>query len=286
MSRSDSKSDDLAARKHINERLQAFLENVDDRPYWQWVAVMDPSTCDVCKSLNGNVYHYADPIWKHRLPPIHKGCRCRFRALSKRNLAERNLAITTSSVVEEDNKHTNENSESIPEKKCPFCAMMIPGEALVCPHCRKNQVVILGKGGNPKLFSPVGIALIIILLFAAAVVIFGRIDKGGENAPQIHAGQKLPDKVDAHYISQDLVKAFLKTPATAKFPMSYDVNIIELNKGSFQVNSYVDAQNDFGAMVRYHYIWIGSYDSGVKKWATEYLKFDNNVLIDTINKPI
>lgn len=173
----------------------------------------------------------------------------------------------------------------IPQKKCPFCAMMIPGEALVCPHCRKNQLMILGKGGKPKMFSPVGIAIIIILLFAVSVVILGRIGDDKDNATQTQSGQKLPDKVDAHYISQDLVRALLNTPATAKFPMSYDVSITELNKGSFQVNSYVDAQNEYGAVVRHHYIWIGSYEEHSKKWTSEYLKFDGEVLINTMNQP-
>jgi len=30
------------------------------------------------------------------------------------------------------------------EKKCKYCAMMIPKEAKICPHCRKN----IGSGSN------------------------------------------------------------------------------------------------------------------------------------------
>ncbi|MBA4391172.1 MAG: hypothetical protein C0399_09555 [Syntrophus sp. (in: bacteria)] len=29
--------------------------------------------------------------------------------------------------------------EPIQEKKCKYCAMMIPTEAKICPHCRKQQ---------------------------------------------------------------------------------------------------------------------------------------------------
>ena len=42
------------------------------------------------------------------------------------------------------------------EKKCKFCAMMIPKEASICPHCRKRQGILLGiiklKDKNTRLY--------------------------------------------------------------------------------------------------------------------------------------
>lgn len=32
------------------------------------------------------------------------------------------------------------------EKKCKYCAMMIPKEAKICPHCRKKMPISYGAG--------------------------------------------------------------------------------------------------------------------------------------------
>jgi len=53
------------------------------------------------------------------------------------------------------------------EKKCKYCAMMIPKEAKICPHCRKRQgwtlpakiglgiiIIIVIFGIIPELFGP------------------------------------------------------------------------------------------------------------------------------------
>jgi hypothetical protein len=49
------------------------------------------------------------------------------------------------------------------------------------------------------------------------------------------------------------VKLNLKAPATAEFPNPYQVQITALSSDSFIVDSYVDAQNGFGALIRSQY---------------------------------
>lgn len=51
---------------------------------------------------------------------------------------------------------------------------------------------------------------------------------------------------------QTLVKSSLKAPRTAKFPFVTDVNVSP-DKMYFTINSYVDAQNSYGAMLRNNY---------------------------------
>jgi hypothetical protein len=81
-------------KQYNRRRYKDFLDNAEDRPYWMWVAVIDPSTCDRCRALDGKVFRFDDPIWKKLLPPIHRGCRCRFRAFTEKNMQERGLKLS------------------------------------------------------------------------------------------------------------------------------------------------------------------------------------------------
>ncbi|GJQ23583.1 hypothetical protein BIY37_04735 [Candidatus Brocadia sapporoensis] len=78
-------------------RYQAFMENVDDRPYWQYVAVLDGRTRPAHAQLHGKVFRYDDPFWNDFYPPIDWGCRCRVRALDHENVQERNLRVEKTS---------------------------------------------------------------------------------------------------------------------------------------------------------------------------------------------
>lgn len=63
-------------------RYQRQLANVSDRPFWQYIAVMDGRTRPTHAALNGRVFRWDDPIWKVIYPPNGWGCRCRVRALT------------------------------------------------------------------------------------------------------------------------------------------------------------------------------------------------------------
>lgn len=74
-------------------RYKGFMENVDDRPYWQYVAVMDGRTRQAHRLLHGKVFRYDDPFWETHYPPLGFNCRCRVRALSDTNLEKRGLQV-------------------------------------------------------------------------------------------------------------------------------------------------------------------------------------------------
>ncbi|HJU70375.1 MAG TPA: phage minor head protein [Paucimonas sp.] len=69
-------------------RFQSQLANVDDRPYWQYVAILDGRTRPSHRAMNGKVLRYDDPFWGAFYPPNGWGCRCRVTALSGDNLAK------------------------------------------------------------------------------------------------------------------------------------------------------------------------------------------------------
>ncbi len=76
-------------------RYRDFMENVDARPYWQYVAVMDSKTRPTHAALNGLVFRYDDPFWDTHYPPNDWNCRCRVRALSDRDIVKRGLDVST-----------------------------------------------------------------------------------------------------------------------------------------------------------------------------------------------
>ena len=77
-------------------RYKSQIDNIDNRPYWQYVAVMDKRTRPTHAQLNGRVFRYDDPFWDSFYPPNGWGCRCRVRALSDDNLKDRSLDVDSS----------------------------------------------------------------------------------------------------------------------------------------------------------------------------------------------
>lgn len=58
------------------------------KPYWQFVAVLDASTTQGCKDLNGRIFRYDDDFWALNYPPRHYACRSRVIALNERELTQ------------------------------------------------------------------------------------------------------------------------------------------------------------------------------------------------------
>lgn len=77
-------------------RFATQLENVDDRPYWEYVAVMDNRTRPAHRVLNGRVYRYDDPFWRTFYPPNGYRCRCRVRTRSQADMERLDLPRSTS----------------------------------------------------------------------------------------------------------------------------------------------------------------------------------------------
>jgi hypothetical protein len=63
----------------------------------------------------------------------------------------------------------------------------------------------------------------------------------------------IPNKQDAVAYSHVCVSKYLKSPGSAKFPYQDDQSIDKLNDSTFIVVSYVDSQNEFGALIRNYY---------------------------------
>lgn len=77
-------------------RHQQMIEQVDERPFWQYVAVLDSRTRPAHRALNGKVFRYDDAAWGSVFPPNGFNCRCRVRALSERDVKRASLTVDSS----------------------------------------------------------------------------------------------------------------------------------------------------------------------------------------------
>lgn len=77
-------------------RYKSLRDNVDDRPYWQYVAILDSKTRPSHRALHGKVFRWDDPIWNSLYPPNGWGCRCRVRALSEKDIKRKGLKVESS----------------------------------------------------------------------------------------------------------------------------------------------------------------------------------------------
>ncbi|MBF0424323.1 MAG: minor capsid protein [Magnetococcales bacterium] len=63
-------------------RYKAQIDGAEDRPWWEYVAVLDERTRPGHAALHGRIFRYDDPIWDFIYPPNGFNCRCRVRTLS------------------------------------------------------------------------------------------------------------------------------------------------------------------------------------------------------------
>ncbi|EPL0662402.1 hypothetical protein [Proteus mirabilis] len=78
----------------------------------------------------------------------------------------------------------------------------------------------------------------------------------------------------AYLASTNMVRNTLKSPSLAKFPHYTEVEIYPAGQCSFQIKSYVDAKNGFGAMIRKPYLTVVTYDEKTQSYLQKSLNFE------------
>lgn len=94
---------DTIFRTNIQQAYQAghydqMMETLDDRPYWQYVAVADGRTRPSHAAMNGTVLPHDHPFWTQNFPPNGFNCRCTVRSLNVQELKREDLRITRSDI--------------------------------------------------------------------------------------------------------------------------------------------------------------------------------------------
>jgi hypothetical protein len=107
------------------------------------------------------------------------------------------------------------------------------------------------KSSAPRQARAVFIGLVALLVIGAAVAHF----LPAQPSATVHVAN--PHTV--WRICQERTSAELKAPASAAFP-SYDEHAISHSGALWSVDSYVDAQNSFGAQLRTRYTCTASFN--------------------------
>jgi len=117
----------------------------------------------------------------------------------------------------------------------------------------------------------IGCLTVIIIVVVFFIIIFSG---GGGGTPTTQQGTS--DSM-AYIQSQAYVKTALKSPASAKFPFA-DYEYKKYEDDSYLITSYVDAQNNFGAMIRNNYTavlkYLGGEDADPNNWELKELIID------------
>lgn len=97
-------------------RYKEQIDNSDDRPWWQYNAVLDMRTRASHAALHGKVFRHDDPFWDTHYPPNGWGCRCRVRALNKDEIDEKEIKPETAAgrITMEDRVIDEKGGKTMP----------------------------------------------------------------------------------------------------------------------------------------------------------------------------
>lgn len=83
-----------------------------------------------------------------------------------------------------------------------------------------------------------------------------------------------PDKFDFQFAAEELITPLLKAPATAAYAPHADWVFDQIDKTTWRMQGWVDAENAFSAFIRNRFTVIVSSTAG--GWQLRYLKFDES----------
>ena len=117
-----------------------------------------------------------------------------------------------------------------------------------------------------------GTPILVWLALLAAVSLLLILCSGPKPAAKATATPDAGDPLEACGWCQVEVKKELKAPASARFPSCNRAVIRKVAEGVYEVKSYVDAQNSFGATIRTAYVCRVRY-RGDHLWTLQELAF-------------
>jgi hypothetical protein len=94
------------------------------------------------------------------------------------------------------------------------------------------------------------------LIFAAFILIMVIAIRNKPSPEKEAAKQSERAGYTAAFVCQDAVRDRLKAPATAEFQAPRNAEIKRYDSGNYEIVSYVDAQNSFGAKLRSPYTCV------------------------------
>jgi len=139
-----------------------------------------------------------------------------------------------------------------------------PPPAAKAPNVDQGTIARSGQ----QMTAGCGCLLFIVLAIVVGLAI-------NHQSPEERQAKGARDQaLDAYFMAQEFVKANLKTPATAKFPLypNPGIGIIRQDDGGWLISGYVDSQNAFGALIRTKFI-CAIKEETEGKWRLQTLRF-------------
>lgn len=109
---------------------------------------------------------------------------------------------------------------------------------------------------------------IFILALLFLIYICSSADRDSSTAPEVYR----PDKMDAYVMAKQLMEKQLKAPATADFARFDESEVTNSGNDEWTVQSYVDSQNGFGALIRTRFTITMTVNRDTKYWQAIALK--------------
>ncbi len=151
-------------------------------------------------------------------------------------------------------------------RKCKDCGNQVSTHAKQCPHC----------GAPVKRNSGCGFIVALVLgIIIVSSIMSDKTSPSSTPSPTTLAQPTKPkhDTVSAYTMCQKFVKDQLKAPRTAKWPWVHTDDVTtHLGGGKYRIESYVDSQNAFGALIRTKFTCVVQH-AGEDKWRLESLEF-------------
>jgi len=144
---------------------------------------------------------------------------------------------------------------------CPECNKGVSDTAVSCPHC--GYLLNKSKNISKKKTESNGCLIFSIIILIIVYIIYNMgNDTSSNNSPTTSASSY--NNFLAYSYAEDFVKKQLKSPSTAKFPGIIEKNkqSVNLGGGTFKIDSWVDSQNSFGAMIRTNFSCIIVFKDG------------------------
>ncbi|NVN97466.1 hypothetical protein HXX01_04550 [Candidatus Nomurabacteria bacterium] len=157
------------------------------------------------------------------------------------------------------------------KKKCSHCKNEIDYLATKCPHCQ-SKIYVWTAGTK-----------IILGMIVLIVIILVNQDTSGLNysTPEQPSAEQIVEmkKHDFAKLAKMNVEGMLKSPSTAKFNTS---PVVKLEDKTYSIDSWVDSENTYGAMIRSywsakaHYIGGDTRDETIigANWIIDEFVFD------------
>lgn len=142
-------------------------------------------------------------------------------------------------------------------KNCPECGKKIDAIHAFCPYCGhafKHTWTQAEQDDSVNKMVLVGCIAIFIAIAAGIYGLFLRPDPKPEeyNGPKLEIEQPEPPRAGVPYqFAKHFVRERLVAPKTAEFaPISQAHCVLQSDKKTWRITSFVDSQNRLGAMVR------------------------------------